>query len=134
MSHLEISHYFSKMIESVEKSKNLRKASKKRFQPVDMKIIDQAVEQNDFEFVKRVGLEFTWGNASGRDSKITINDHLWYEKDPKKAKKRRNILGTIDLKIHATFPDTTAVKNKLKSVKISAEQCSNTFVYVSVRK
>ena len=54
MSHLEISDYFSKMIESVEKSKNLRKASMKRFQPVDMKIIDQAVEQNDFEFVKDV--------------------------------------------------------------------------------
>ena len=44
MSHLEISDYFSKMIESVEKSKK----------PVDMKIIDQAVEQNDFEFVKDV--------------------------------------------------------------------------------
>ena len=54
MSHLEISDYFSQMIESVEKSKNFRKASKKRFQPVDMKVIDQAVEENDFEFVKNV--------------------------------------------------------------------------------
>ena len=56
MSHVEISNYFSHLINSVETSRNTRKFGRNRrvFQEVDMKVIDQAVNENDFEFVKGV--------------------------------------------------------------------------------
>ena len=52
MSHVEISNYFSHLINSVKTSRTTR--NRRIFQEVDMKVIDQAVNENDFDFVKDV--------------------------------------------------------------------------------
>lgn len=52
MSHVETSNYFSHLITSVKTSRNTK--NRRIFQEVDMKVIDQAVNENDFDFVKGV--------------------------------------------------------------------------------